>query len=265
VIDACTILSLLQTVLEDKYIVWLESVFQKVGISPKVFEEVLKNRHKNLSDKNDISVLDDILYGKIHNFILDEDIEESCKILQKATGYLKKNGEFYSVALALYLSRMEGNEFNEKILNVYFITDDEGAKEDFSYFFKINQIGHILDAIDIVTIFYLKAYIALKELSDFCISLKSLYNRELDALIREIEQIRHKEKDSRFQHTLSEFLRLVEAGDFEKIKQHKHFIQLKRKEKKFGELFENVLKSGIGTRIEQIEKRRRDIEHIWKI
>ncbi len=269
VIDACTILNLLQTFLEDKYIVCLESVFQKIGISPKVFEEICENKHKNLSDKNDISVLDDILYGKIHNFIINEDIKKCCKILKDATGYSKENGEFYSSALALYLSRTEGNDESDKnILNVYFITDDDGAKEDFSYFFKINQIGHIIDAIDIITVFYLRGFIAKKEISDFCISLKLIYNREMAFLIREIKQIQHKEKESKLQHILSEILEMLNTGEFEKlerIKMHKNFIRLKRKERKFEELFENFLKSGIGKKIEQIEKRRRDIEHIWKI
>ncbi|MCP4110160.1 MAG: hypothetical protein GY749_32330 [Desulfobacteraceae bacterium] len=68
-----------------------------------------------------------IIYGKIRNFIINEDIEDCCKILQNATGYFKKNGEFYSTALALYLSRTEGNEFNENILKVHFITDDDGV------------------------------------------------------------------------------------------------------------------------------------------
>ncbi len=61
---------------------------------------------------------------------------------------------------------------------------------------------------------------------------------------------------------------MLEKGEFEKleeIKTQKYFIRLKRKEKKFGELFEDFLKSGIGQKIEQIEKRRRHIEHIWSI
>ncbi len=268
VIDACTILNLLQISLDDKYVAHLDSVFQRVFISPKVFEEINQNKHKNLLDENDILVLDSIIHSKISNFIMYEDIEKCCKMLKGATGYSKKNGEFYSSALALYLSRTEGNEFNENILKVHFITDDDGAKKDFLYFFKINQIGQIFDSIDIVTLFYLKEYITKKELSDFCISLKSLYSGEMAILIREIEQIRRKEKESKLQHILSEILELLNTGEFEKlekIKNHQDFKKLKRKEKKFNKLFEDFLKSGIGQKIAQIEKRRKDIDHIWKI
>ncbi len=37
VIDACAVLNLLQTVMEDKYFGYLESAFQKTGFPPKVF------------------------------------------------------------------------------------------------------------------------------------------------------------------------------------------------------------------------------------
>ncbi|WP_207678203.1 hypothetical protein [Desulfonema magnum] len=254
--------------MDEKYIGYLESVFQNVFISPKVFDEINENKYKNLSDENAISDIDTIIYSKIHKFVTNEDTEECCEIVKNATGYFKKNGEFYSVALALCLSRMEGNDFNEKILKVHFVTDDDGAKEDFSYFFKISQIGQILDSIDIVTLFYLKGHIAKKELSDFCISLKSLYNRKMAILVRETERIRGRQEESILRHFLSEILELLNTGETEelkKIKTHRNFTRVKRKEKKFNKLFEEFLKSDIGQKIEQIEKRRKNIEYIWKI
>lgn len=90
VIDACTILNLLQIFLDEKYIGYLESVFQNVFISPKVFDEINENKYKNLSDENAISDIDTIIYSKIHKFVTNEDTEECCEIVKNATGYFKK-------------------------------------------------------------------------------------------------------------------------------------------------------------------------------
>ena len=62
----------------------------------------------------------------------------------------KSNGELYSTALSLVLSRCE----SEKVL---FYTDDFPAKDDFLLFFDFQQIGYIGDSVDLLIFLYWKS------------------------------------------------------------------------------------------------------------
>ncbi len=271
VVDACTVLNLLQADLEEKYIIYIQRLFEQVVIHPKVFEEIQKNRGKNLQDGSAVLILDNLINSYIRQLIAHaDDIEECCIFLKRATEYPKMNGEFYSIALSLYLSRIGEHDVNENLLKTCFISDDDIAKKDFEHFFKENQIGQFLDSIDIVTLCYLKEYISKKEILDYCSDLKTLYNREAIPLIEEIERIQKHEKDSRVQHVLSISLERIQHGDTDELdglQRDKNFIKLRRKEQKFAELFDAFLQSNIGIKIEYIQQRQKDIErnNVWKI
>ncbi len=268
VIDACSTLYLLQTVLEEKYIDYLERLFEQIHLPPKVFEEIKANKDANLSSWTDKERLDNIIHRKLRKFINNDNIDECCNLLKHKSGYQKRNGEFFSTALSLYLSRMGGDEFNDKVLEVCLITDDGGAEEDFLNFFKLNQIGQIIDSIDAVTLFYLKSYITKKELLDYCIALKGLFGHEMNTLIAEIKQLQARENKAIFQQVLTRMLEAIYNSNFEKlgqIKQDKNFKKLKRQEKKLNTLFEDLLKLGVKEKILQIEQRRQDLEYVWKI
>ena len=134
VVDACTVLNLLQAVLEEKYIVYLQSLFEQVVIHPKVFEEIQKNKGKNIQDGDAVALLDNLINSYIRQLIAHDDIEECCIHLKRTTEYSKMNGEFYSVALSLYLSRIGAHDVNENLLKTCFISDDDIAKKDFEQF-----------------------------------------------------------------------------------------------------------------------------------
>jgi hypothetical protein len=275
VVDACTVLNLLQSVFDGIYIQNLQKFFDQIAIHPKVFEEIDANKYDNLyaKDKNELQELkedlDNLINSYIRRLIVYEDIDELCSFLKPIASYTKDNGELKSIALSLYLSRMGESEPNENLLKTCFVSDDVVAKKDFGNFVKINQIGQFLDSIDVVILCYLKEYISKKELLDFCISLKALYNRKISPLIDEIETIK-KGKDSPTQHTLSTLSEYIKNSNIPKLRELErdpNVVKLKRAEKKFAHLFGDFLESDIGVKIEYIEDRRKAIEndHVWKI
>lgn len=278
VVDACTVLNLLQTVLEEKYILHLQGLFEELVVHPTVFGEIQKNKHKNLGNDEDRSIIDDLIKAHIVKYVnrevpYSEDFKICCDILKKATKHLDtEEGEYLSTALALYLrGRIENDAFNTNVLQVYFISDDIRAKDEFNYFFRINQIGQIIDSIDILTICYLKNYIPKKELSDFCLSLKAIYNRETEPLINKIKQIQEIEReDVQIQQILSKMIELIYKSEISKLDQlrgDRIFKKLCKKERSVETLLEQFIKANPQKRIEYIEKRRREIEddYIWQI
>ena len=71
----------------------------------------------------------------------DEDVSKDFgndffRTVKRRSNYEKENGEFYSVALSLYLSRLDSS-------HVIFYTDDKPAEEHFASFFRNQQIGKI--------------------------------------------------------------------------------------------------------------------------
>ena len=278
VMDACTIINLLQSVLDEKYFSYIEKLFQ-IYITQIVFKEIEKNKHKNISQKDwEIKKeIDRIIYSQVRKYIYDgEDFNECHKVLKNATNYLKvRDGEFDSTALSLYLSRQGKEEFCEHLLKIYFVTDDSKAVEDFRYFFKINQIGQIIDSIDIITLLYLKESIPItkKDLLDYCVSLKASYNKTIRFLIEKIEKIeKHYDNDPIEQLILTELIGFFASNNasekFEEIKRKKVFNKFKRKDKKFRELIKEIeefLRSKTTNKIMQIEKRIKNLENIWKI
>ncbi|GAK59226.1 hypothetical protein U27_06203 [Candidatus Vecturithrix granuli] len=276
VVDACTILNLLQSVFDGKYIEHLQRLFDQIVIHPKVFEEVNDNKYDNLyaKEKSELAKLkddlDNLISSYIPQFTTYEDVDEFCGFLKTVTKYTKDNGEFYSIALSLYLSRMGEIKLNENVLKTCFVSDDDIAKDDFGDFVRINQIGQFLDSIDIVILCYLKEYISKKEILNFCISLKALYNSKISPLIDEIETMRKIRDSPPIQHTLSTLSEYIKNNDVLKLRELErdpNVVKIKRAEKKFAQLFGDFLESDIGVKIKYIDDRQKAIEndHVWKI
>jgi len=215
VLDACAVINLLQAFDDDSYFGLIESEFTRVFIAQeKVIEEIHRNKYDNLltpaskEDERSLQLrrqeIDDIISRRVRNYVFPKDTVECQNFLSKATGYRKKNGEFYSVALSLYLSRMDGVEkICEQLLDVHFVTDDLGVSNDFGTFFRVNQIGNLIDSIDIMTILYLRGRITKADLENFCFTLKSLYSRTHAELIKRIKLAQNVEKDTRISSLLT--------------------------------------------------------------
>jgi len=163
ILDACTVINLIHIDDESGYLINLLSQMD-IYLREKVFEEVKDNVYDKIdklrknekpeahiikSIKKDIDQKLTIFRGKQ---ILNEEITKDFGLdyfsrIKTLTSYEKSNGEFYSTALAVYLSR-------ERDIKLFFHTDDSPAKDEFQLFFKFQQIGYIEDTADLLVLLY---------------------------------------------------------------------------------------------------------------
>lgn len=144
VLDACTIVNLARidegNFLEDK----VRAL--KPYAAEKVIGEV-KERYVPASSTS-LRKLHLIPYWGGLTRYDDDDIKDLAETVRASLNYQKKpNGELYSAALSLFLSRFAG----EKVL---FYTDDFPAKKDFARYFVFQQTGYIGDSVDLLVFLY---------------------------------------------------------------------------------------------------------------
>jgi hypothetical protein len=149
ILDACTILHLLR-IDEDEILVKM-LLQHNVKIPEQVLTEVNQNYKNLFIQAEQLFINQQIAYfypKVISNATIKNDLSSYFSKIRKFVDYKKKdNGELYSTALALCLSRLEGERF-------YFYTDDYPAKETFSKVFEFQNIGQILDSVDLLVYFY---------------------------------------------------------------------------------------------------------------
>jgi len=202
VIDACSLLNLIHCVGDDSFLKAINAVFPRVYLTNVVESEINSNfnEYAYLYDyqKKDIHELRYSLGLQKYRSEFEKDKNE-CKVLARSYGIYKKDvfkessGEFDSLLLSLYLSRSGIKEFNENLNTILFATDDAQAVSIFSSFFFENQIGNIIDSVDILTILYLKNKITRGDLIKNIYNIQRLYLRPMDKLIRNIERMKGKE------------------------------------------------------------------------
>lgn len=151
VLDTCAILSLLRI---DRDCILCNSLLKipNIYISPFVHDKELYYviEHKDFSKEQTECIYEElnILLPKV---IIDRDDsfdnEWAYNIRQYVNYSKKNNGELYSSAYALRISR-------EEECRVCFYTDDICAKEQFSPFFEFQQIGYICDSVDLLILLY---------------------------------------------------------------------------------------------------------------
>lgn len=263
---------------DDKYFDLIESEVQNVYVAHnEVPDEIQKNFNKNLRSEDDSreQTIENIISQRVRSkYICWDDTAECQKFLAKVTSYPKRNGEFFSTALALYLSRMGGDEICEQLFGVHLVTDDLGVVDDFGEFFQVNQIGNIIDSIDVVTLLYLRERITKQDLDGFCISLKSLYSRTLAELEDLLENIRMNESDVQIISLLSEIMNLVQYDDGKTFDQKwsnfrrskgKIYKRAKQKYSNFFDHLEAYIADNSSRQLTRIEERRKQIENVWKL
>jgi hypothetical protein len=183
---------------------------------------------------------------------------------------LDKNGEYYSASLALYLSRVGAENFYENLLSIVFVTDDAPAEQDLKEFFQINQIGTIINSIDLMTVFYLKERITQNELIGYCKALKDLYAKELSFIKNEVESLKKSEKNIKIQMALSQILFFLEDGKYDELKKlggQKSFKKIWQSNKRLKRLINDIDTNKLRRKIRSIDERIRQIknESIWKV
>lgn len=159
--------------------------------------------------------------------------------IKKLTNYKKNNGEFFSAALALYVSR-------EAPTKLFFHTDDFPALEEFSSFFKYHQIGYIEDSADLLLLLYrLDDSFTVQQLDIYLSKLFSEYASEVVILEKQLKE-KYTEiasthnKDLSLKENLNVLIKSLAAQNFNGINKIKDFFhQNKTKFKGINDLLEN--------------------------
>lgn len=274
VLDACTILNILQVTLDERYIVMIEKVFDEIVIPNKVYEEIQKNKSQNLVDSSSEKQLSSIIHSHILKHVDFAEPVKEVRFVTKALGQLEKNGEFYSICHCLSRSRSGTNHLREFLLKTSFITDDLPAETAFSEFYKINIMGQIMNSIDLLTLFCLKGFIGPNEVLKFCNSLKLLYNKNATLLLHQLKEVNEKYEeilDLKERSIITEIItQLNDLSDYaiERINTlvaMKEFKSISKKCSNLPSLVAALQKSNFREKIPEINKRMKYLEHVYEL
>jgi len=240
ILDACSAINLLHIFKEDNN--FLENIFKnyKLTFTKKVLEEVKNNLFSNkisldLDQKQSIRNRQNILF--VSN---DCEDKKSQEYLKKVIAYNKLNGEFFSSALALNLSRLEKDY-------IFFVTDDIPAREEFSDFFQEHKIGNIISTVDFLyTLYQLEENdIFIKE-SFF--NLKREYLIEIKSFEEKIENLLSCYKKTKELYFLDGLLTDLKNINIEKLKDieihHRLPSKIKKESKKIKEYINQLFING---------------------
>lgn len=181
VLDACTIVNLARiddgNFLEDKV----------RALKPYAVEKVIgevKDRYIPPSSTSTRKLHLVPYWGGLTLFE-DKYVEDMADAVRAFLNYQKKpNGELYSVALSLFMSRVAG----EKVL---FYTDDYPAKKEFTSYFDFQQTGYIGDSVDLlVFLFWLSPHgsFSNNELEKYLTALRGEYVSKVIIIQKKIAQ-----------------------------------------------------------------------------
>lgn len=208
VLDACTIVNLvcIDIELQNDFIIRKLEEYYRLNISEKVMEESIKNGNlragkiSSLKDdskkeiKKKISYFKKEIEKKISHFwqfsisnksISNDRGKNFFSRVRNLTGYNKENGEFYSTALCLNLSRFHR-------MPVTFYTDDKPAERDFTPFFREQQVGKIEDSIDLlVFLYWLNPDFKKNDLDNILSELYSQYAAPVNELLSEVRKYKN--------------------------------------------------------------------------
>ena len=272
ILDACSIINLIHIDEDDFILKKLKNL--EISISDCVFKEVKKNVYKNIKTsnpsteyKNRSSIDQNLTFFR--NFrVLDETLdkemgEDFFDHVGELANYAKRNGEFYSAALALYMSR-------EKPTKVFFHTDDFPAKSDFSHFFNFQQIGHIEDTADLLMLLHrLDDGFSKKDLQSFLSKLFSEYASDVATLLKKLREYQIPKillKDRRFNQVLHQIITDLSTYNFSNLKSHfSYFFSNPKKYKSICGIlinYNNVmdLQSNTGNLLEKIKTLQKSLE-----
>lgn len=274
-LDTCTILNLLQVNFDDEYLRYTEKAFEKVKLTPIVFKELNDNKYVNVIDASSKETLNNLLYTRVQNYVDYTDYDPVLDFSRKHNEEcFKTNGESHSISYAIHESRFGNKDFGEILLKVHFITDDRPAKADFDYFYQINLSGHILNSIDLMTLFWLKKYISKNRVIEYCLSLKKLYNKDVNLLSIKVQEYSSKfsgDITSRQKILLTTLIDLL--NDFhddlsDKLREFLRNPDLRDVFSKNGEwdtIVSRIVKSNFREKIPYIDQRIKDLFKVWEI
>lgn len=277
-LDACTAINLIHLDEDDFLLKKMDKL--EVHINDTVFDEIKANVRKGIDnavvDRNGVEKTIDqkltFFRGKKNdNSDLLKDVgSDYFERIKTVTNYTKKlNGELYSSAYALYLSR-----FYEK--KVFFYTDDYPAKEYFSSFFHYQQIGHIKDTVDLLVLLYwLDDKFTEQQLDNVLSDLHSQYATEVTVLKQKLQDFFNCNIDAAFKRSKKEIadnlislLNKLDKLDFKNIGDLYSFFETNKSKckvifeilKKYNSVFELERNSDTETLLGKISQTRKAIK-----
>ena len=288
VLDACTIINLACIDIESQndFIIKKLIEYYRLNVTEKVMAESIKNgnlRADKIGSINDeskkenekkISYLKKEIGKKISYFrrfskpneIFFKDRGKNFFTeIRNLTGYNKENGEFYSTALSLNLSRIHR-------MPVTFYTDDKPAERDFTPFFREQQVGKIEDSIDLlVFLYWLNPDIKKKDLDNSLSELQSHYAcsvKELLSFVRKYKDSRKYKGFKKIKNLLDELEQKLERLNFMGILElRKNILKNKKTHpelcniiEKYDEVFKLDAGQEIGDFLNKIRKTRNNLK-----
>lgn len=277
ILDACTISNLINVFQDASILSLVRTTFREVYIAQEVFDEVSKNlkKLKFLYNENWDELNEIYRECKLHEIIseLDKDKKECNPFFIKYCSgkrlTFKENGEYFSTLLSLYLSRMGELDFCENTNSILFVTDDAKAVTLYQDFYSRNQIGIIIDSIDVIVILYLKNVITKFKAISYIEGLFNIYRSNFISVKLEIERIRKKETDVRFQSLITKLIEIISSlnpVDVDKIFQDQDLHKLFNRHKKLKHKVKS-LKDGDNTlKLNYIKERFTELKSdlVWK-
>lgn len=296
ILDACSIINLIH-IDEEDYLVKRLINNVEFYLCQEVFKEVNKNVYDKINNlpkerrvkinelnnkREEISKVlnvfrrnqkhDDQIRHELGNGFFDE--------VQDLTNYPKNNGEFYSTALALYLSRfklIKNSQSDFVNTKVFFHTDDYPAKNDFSSFYLHQQIGYIEDTADLLLLLYrLDDSFNKIQLDRFLSNLFSEYAPEVSSLEKRLRELKTElsinlRKDRNFVYNLSQLINKLDEHNFNGINENADFFfSQRRKYSKVCQLideYESVFELATDSMnlLKKIQFYRRKIDDIYRV
>lgn len=207
-LDACTVINLIH-IDEDDFLLKKISKLD-LHINELVFNEVRQNvyvrlkesRNTKYSNRDETERNTKLIEQKLTFFrgkkndnieLLKKLGENYFEKIREITNYTKRdNGELYSTAFALYLSRYGSKK-------IFFYTDDYPAKDYFMDFFDYQQIGHIKDSVDLLVLLYwLDDSFTQKQLDNLLGDLFSQYATEVTLLKEKLNEYYRLKIDAKY-------------------------------------------------------------------
>jgi len=228
-LDACTLINILY-INENECITKL---LKKLNffIAEKVYEETKKNLFARFTliqkdDEDFKNKLQTHLLNLSSNIITNnkiQDLTDSNFINDalKVFNYRNRNGEFFSSAYSLFLSRV----YDTKVV---FFTDDYPARQHFSKYFEFQKIGYVEDIVDLlVFLSTMSNSFTTRALINYFTSILSSYNSQIVSLRKELEKFRNnltfqQKKDSFLRNNLTSLLKKLSNFELDGIKNYQN-------------------------------------------
>lgn len=280
VLDACSISNLINVFQDNSLLIEIRKCFKEIYITPEVIKEVNDNKKDYVDFFKDRWDEMEELYSKLSlkDYIHKEDKEKKDCIsfltkfsTAKKVAFNNSDGEYHSSLLSLYVSRLGNVDFAENTNKILFVTDDARAEDAYYALFTTNQVGSIIDSIDIVLILYLKGKILKSRLIQYIEGLFTLYNKELNNLKFILTGIDLKEKANSKYRQNTEFLRqLLYDGNIPELKNilgSPGFKKYFSDNKKVKSAIEKLSLSTYKNKIPSLQSRKYDVQNnlIWKV